>query len=111
LPPGPRKPCRWRWSRGIPFDASGKRPMEGTARDLYPDDRLMGGGVMKVVCAWCQQAGNFVVLREKEPPGDDISHGICDEHALASWAEARGRRVTEPLASGWPLSTNAGGQP
>jgi len=44
---------------------------------------------MKVVCAWCQRDGNFVVLREKEPPGDEISHGICDEHILVFLAEAR----------------------
>jgi len=66
---------------------------------------------MKVVCAWCQQAGNFVVLREKEPPGDEISHGICDEHALTFLAEARRRRVIEPLGSGWQIKTNAGGRP
>jgi hypothetical protein len=44
---------------------------------------------MKVVCAWCQRAGNFVVLRETEPPGDEISHGICDDHVLVVMAEAR----------------------
>ena len=66
---------------------------------------------MKVVCAWCQQAGNFVVLREKEPPGDEISHGICDEHVLAFLAEARRRRVIEPVGSSWEIRTNAGGQP
>ena len=44
---------------------------------------------MRVVCAWCQKAGNFVVLREKEPAGDEISHGICDEHVRAVLAEAR----------------------
>jgi hypothetical protein len=85
--------------------------MEGTARGLYLGDKLTGGGVMKVVCAWCQQAGNFVVLREKEPRGDEISHGICDEHVLAFLAEARRRRVIEPIGSGWQIRTSAGGQP
>jgi hypothetical protein len=67
---------------------------------------------MKVVCAWCQQAGNFVVLREKEPPGDEISHGICDEHVLAVMAEVRRRPrvINGPLGSGWRIWTNAGGQ-
>ena len=30
-----------------------------------------------------------MVLREKDPPGDEISHGICDEHVLVFLAEAR----------------------
>ena len=68
---------------------------------------------MKVVCAWCQKAGNFVVLREKEPPGDEISHGICDEHAQAFLAEARRRprMIDGPLGSSWQIATNAGGKP
>jgi hypothetical protein len=69
---------------------------------------------MKVVCAWCQRAGNFVVLREKEPPGDEISHGICDEHVLAFMAEVRRRPrvVTGPLGAGWRIGSNEeGGQP
>ena len=44
---------------------------------------------MKVVCAWCQQAGHVVVLREKEPQNDMISHGICNEHVIAVMSEAR----------------------
>jgi len=30
-----------------------------------------------------------VVLREKEPQNDEISHGICDEHVLVVMNEAR----------------------
>ena len=67
---------------------------------------------MKVVCAWCQRAGHFVVLREKEPPGDEISHGICDEHVLVVMAEARRKSKApsrgEPVGSGWQLRTNGG---
>ena len=44
---------------------------------------------MKVVCAWCERLGNVVVLPDKEPQGDAISHGICDEHVLFVLAEAR----------------------
>lgn len=44
---------------------------------------------MKVVCAWCQQAGHVVVLQEKEPQNDLISHGICNEHVIAVMTEAR----------------------
>jgi len=44
---------------------------------------------MKVVCAWCERLGNVVVLPDKEPQGDAISHGICDEHVLVVLAEAR----------------------
>jgi hypothetical protein len=47
---------------------------------------------MKVVCAWCQQAGHGVVLQEKEPDNDVISHGICDEHVTIVMAEARRRQ-------------------
>ncbi len=67
---------------------------------------------MKVVCAWCQRDGNFVVLREKEPPGDEISHGICDEHVLAVTAEARrkSKMIVGPLGSGWLIRPDAGGQ-
>ena len=67
---------------------------------------------MKVVCAWCQKAGNFVVLREKEPPGEEISHGICDEHVRAILAEARlsPRMSGGPLSAGWRLN-NVGGRP
>ena len=54
---------------------------------------------MKVVCAWCQRAGNFAVLREKEPPGDEISHGICDEHVVVVMAEAR-RKATARSSAG-----------
>ena len=66
---------------------------------------------MKVVCAWCQRAGNFVVLREKEPPGDEISHGICDRHVLEVMAEVRRRprMISGPLGSSWQNVTNAGG--
>jgi hypothetical protein len=87
--------------------------MERTARDLYRDDKVTGGGVMKVVCAWCERAGNFVVLREKEPPGDEISHGICDEHVLVFMAEARRRPrvISVPFGSAGQIRTNAGGQP
>ena len=53
-------------------------------------------GPMKVVCAWCQQAGHGVVLHEKEPYDDVISHGICDEHVTFVMAEAR---RTQPSAS------------
>jgi hypothetical protein len=44
---------------------------------------------MKVVCAWCERLGNVVVLRDEEPQGDAISHGICDAHVLFVLAEAR----------------------
>jgi hypothetical protein len=44
---------------------------------------------MKVVCAWCQRAGHVVVLREVQPENDMISHGICQEHAVAVLSEAR----------------------
>jgi len=66
---------------------------------------------IKVVCAWCQEAGNFVVLREKEPPGEEISHGICDEHVQAILAEARlsPRMIGGPLGA-WRLK-NAGVRP
>jgi hypothetical protein len=65
---------------------------------------------MKVVCAWCQKAGNFVVLREKEPPGDEISHGICDEHVRAILAEARlsPRMISGRLAAGWRIERIGG---
>jgi hypothetical protein len=65
---------------------------------------------MKVVCAWCQKAGNFVVLREKEPPGDEISHGICDKHVQAVLAEVR-RGPTgggEPVGAGWRIDSRGG---
>lgn len=55
---------------------------------------------MRVVCAWCQKAGNFVVLREKEPAGDEISHGICDEHVRAVLAEARPQPLDDQRAAG-----------
>jgi hypothetical protein len=58
---------------------------------------------MKVICAWCQRAGNFGVLREKEPPGDEISHGICDEHVVVVMAEAR--RKSTARSSAGPLRT------
>lgn len=44
---------------------------------------------MIVVCAWCQRAGHLVVLREVQPENDMISHGICQEHAVAVMTEAR----------------------
>jgi hypothetical protein len=44
---------------------------------------------MKVVCAWCQQAGHVMVLRETEPENDMVSHGICSEHIIAVMTEAR----------------------
>ena len=43
---------------------------------------------MKVVCAWCQHAGQVMVLREMEPQDEMISHGICAEHAVAVLAAA-----------------------
>jgi hypothetical protein len=46
---------------------------------------------MTVVCAWCQHQGRTAVLREKEPfDRPVVSHGICEEHALAVLAEVRG---------------------
>jgi hypothetical protein len=44
---------------------------------------------MKVVCAWCQQAGHLVVLRELGPENGMVSHGICKEHTIAVMTEAR----------------------
>ena len=44
---------------------------------------------MKVVCAWCQQTGHVMVLRETEPENDMVSHGICNEHIIAVMTEAR----------------------
>jgi len=45
---------------------------------------------MTVVCAWCQRQGRKTVLREKEPLDSPVvSHGICEEHAVAFIAEAR----------------------
>ena len=65
---------------------------------------------MKVVCAWCQEAGNFVVLREKEPPGEEISHGICNEHVQTILAEVRRRprMIGGPLRAGWRLKNTGG---
>lgn len=53
---------------------------------------------MTVVCAWCQRQGRMTVLREKEPldyPG--VSHGICEEHAVAFMAEARAEIASTSL--------------
>jgi len=44
---------------------------------------------MKVVCAGCERLGNVVALPDKEPQGDAISRGVCDEHVLVVLAEAR----------------------
>ena len=45
---------------------------------------------MTVVCAWCQHQGRMTVLREKEPLDYPVvSHGICEEHAVAFMDEIR----------------------
>jgi hypothetical protein len=53
---------------------------------------------MTVVCAWCQHQGRLTVLREKEPLDYPvISHGICEEHAVAFLAEIRAQRAPVSL--------------
>ena len=43
---------------------------------------------MTVLCSWCVRDGNVV-----EPPGEDISHGICERHAAIELAKVRERRL------------------
>ena len=47
---------------------------------------------MKVVCAWCERQGRPSLLREKEPRGGGVTHGICDDHIQLLLAELGTRR-------------------
>jgi hypothetical protein len=39
---------------------------------------------MKVLCAWCEEAGRKALIRESESnPGARATHGICREHEAA----------------------------
>jgi len=51
---------------------------------------------MKVVCAWCEQAGRVVLLGGKEDGNGAVSHGICAEHldALRTRAERKKARAS-----------------
>lgn len=54
---------------------------------------------MKVVCAWCEKQGRPSLLREVEPRGGGVSHGICDDHVQLLLAELpTGRPPSVPVA-------------
>lgn len=65
---------------------------------------------MKVVCAWCEREGKPSLLREEEPRGGGVTHGICDDHVQRLRAElpevaaafrarrGRGRRRNEAVS-------------
>ena len=56
---------------------------------------------MKVVCAWCEREGKPSLLREEEPRGGGVTHGICDDHVQRLRAELRTRRPPSvPVAVG-----------
>ncbi len=45
---------------------------------------------VKVICAWCLEAGKPAVVREKEPLDDpEETHGVCADHRKALEAPAR----------------------
>ena len=71
------------------------------------DIELAGpGGLMKVICAWCEEEGRYSLIREVELYDRQLtSHGICRDHKKVVLKRVQELRNTEnPRPQRWKHS-------